>query len=331
MRKIPSGQCPNELTLAAIPEGELPMPVCPRCGALNDDPAKTCRVCSAGLAGPAAVAAVAAPSLAQAAPLIARPAADARSGRFWTCALLFTAGIVGGVVLATNTGMKYDASGPAALDDQYTVNTDNGTPSSYRVTYRFTANGRAFTGIDTIGTEPSAADATVYYMAANPANNSLHPTTTNTTRMVETGAAFLVALVAIILLPKSYLTPIGVPAAAPGVGDSQAEPRGMKRGKYSAWAHVYIAFILQLAAVGFLLALGVSVVVRSPVEGSVALGVGFAVAAVTTLWVFSDRYRCIETFASRSCSGLMNLSLLYVPFVALVYANIRGLRKFSGR
>lgn len=313
------------------------MPVCPRCGALNDDPAKTCRVCNASLSAPAtaaatAMAAAAAPTAAPRAEVsIARPAADARSSRFWTCALLFTAGIAAGVMLATNTGMKYDASGPGALDDQYTVITQNGTPSSYKVTYRFTANGHAFTGNDTIDTEPGAADATVYYMAANPANNSMHPTTTNSTRMVETGAAFLVALIAIIFLPKNYLMPIGIPAPGLGVGDSQAEPRGMKRGKYSAWAHVYIAFILQLAAVGFALAFAVSLIARSPVTGTVALGVGFAVAAVTTLWVFSDRYRCIEAFASRSCSGLMNLSLLYVPFVALVYANIRGVRKFAGR
>jgi hypothetical protein len=311
------------------------MPVCPRCGALNDGPAKNCRACSANLAAPAtavaAVAAVAAPSVSQAAPFKAGPAADARSGRFWTCSLLFTAGIVGGVMLASNTGMKYDASIPGQLDEQYTVITQNDTPSSYKVTYRFTANGRAFTGNDTIDTEPGGADATVYYMTANPAHNSLHPATTNSTRVVESGGAFLVALIAIILLPKNYLMPIGVPAPAPGVGDSQAEPRGMKRGKYSAWAHVFIAFTLQVAAVGFLLALAVSFVVRSPVTGSAALGVGFAVAAVTTLWVFSDRYRCIEAFASRSCSGLMNLSLLYVPFVALVYANMRGLRKFAGR
>ena len=41
--------------------------------------------------------------------------------------------------------------------------------------------------------------------------------------------------------------------------------------------------------------------------------------------------RCTEAYASQYCSGVANLSLLYVPLVALVYANVRGVRKLSGR
>jgi hypothetical protein len=46
---------------------------------------------------------------------------------------------------------------------------------------------------------------------------------------------------------------------------------------------------------------------------------------------FRDRWRVNEAFASRFCSGLANLSMLYVPIVAWVYANIRAIKKLRGR
>jgi hypothetical protein len=47
--------------------------------------------------------------------------------------------------------------------------------------------------------------------------------------------------------------------------------------------------------------------------------------------VFRNRWRCTEAFASRFCSGLANLSMMYVPMIALVYANARGLAKLRAR
>ncbi len=226
--------------------------------------------------------------------------------------------------------MKLDTSGPGTLDENYTVVTKNSI-TSYEVSYTFTAKGKQFTGKDTLSLEPSAADTTVYYMSANPADNSLHESTMNDTRMLATGGAFLIALIAFVLLPKNYLMKVFVSSSSPGVGDSQGEPSTMKHGKYTAWTYVYIAFLLQLAAVGFLFDLAVSLIAKSPMLSYIPLGIASAVAAFLALWVYSDRWRCIEATTSRSCSGSVNLSIFYVPFVALVYANIRGLRKFAGR
>jgi hypothetical protein len=60
-------------------------------------------------------------------------------------------------------------------------------------------------------------------------------------------------------------------------------------------------------------------------------GTGLCAGIALAYFVFRDRWKCIEAFSSRFCSGLMNLSLLYVPWVALVYANVRGIQKLSGK
>jgi len=60
-------------------------------------------------------------------------------------------------------------------------------------------------------------------------------------------------------------------------------------------------------------------------------GITGAIALLAAAWIFHDRWRCIEARASRTCSGLMNVSLLYVPLVAAGYALVRGARKLSGR
>jgi hypothetical protein len=246
------------------------------------------------------------------------------------CTILFVVAIAGGALLWRSSDMKFDTSGPGTLDENYTVVTKDSV-TSYDVSYTFTAKGKQFTGKDNISLEPTTADTTVYYMSADPADNSLRETTSNKTRMWATGGAFLAALIAFILLPKNYLMKVFVSSSAPGIGDAQGEPSTMKHGKYHAWTYVYIAFVLQIAVVGVLFDLAVSMIAKSPMLSYLPLGIASAVAAFIALWVYSDRYRCIEAFTSRSCSGVMNLSLLYVPFIALVYANVRGLRKFAGK
>jgi hypothetical protein len=64
---------------------------------------------------------------------------------------------------------------------------------------------------------------------------------------------------------------------------------------------------------------------------SVAAGILLAV------WVFNDRWRSIEAFSSRFCIGSGRVALLtthicmiWVPSIAFVYANYRGLRKLLG-
>ena len=108
----------------------------------------------------------------------------------------------------------------------------------------------------------------------------------------------------------------------PLIGDSAGEHLTMTHGRYSAWLHVAIAFFFEAALIGALPMAGLQKVL-----GDLGLGLGFVMGAVGAYFVFRDRWRCIEAFSSRFCSGLMNLSVLYVPVVAFVYANARGIAK----
>jgi hypothetical protein len=122
-------------------------------------------------------------------------------------------------------------------------------------------------------------------------------------------------------------------------GDAAGEHMNMKRGRYRATIYVVFAFLMQIAivtaifgAVGGLI--GAAGGLDDQVAGLITLalaGTGFCGGIALAYFVFRDRWKCIEAFSSRFCSGLMNLSLLYVPWVALVYANVRGIQKLSGK
>jgi hypothetical protein len=105
----------------------------------------------------------------------------------------------------------------------------------------------------------------------------------------------------------------------------------MRRGRYSAWSHVVFAYLLESALLGAALADGLRYVFHSTSGGHVPTAIGMLTGAMLVWLVFRDRWRCIEAHASRYCSGLANLSLLYVPLIALVYANARGLAKARAR
>jgi hypothetical protein len=80
---------------------------------------------------------------------------------------------------------------------------------------------------------------------------------------------------------------------------------------------------LDLLAMFVVLALLVVPVIR-------ALPLGPTTRTGILAWLlFRDRFRCNEAFSSRFCSGLMNLSMLYVPFISLAYGVSRGLAKLS--
>jgi hypothetical protein len=115
-------------------------------------------------------------------------------------------------------------------------------------------------------------------------------------------------------------------------GDREGEYMQMERGRFDAWIYVIIAFVMQIAAVGGLVG-GLSSLAFSDQETAttVLLVVGGLTGGAAAWFTFSDRWRCIEAFSSRFCSGVANFSLLYVPVVALVYANVRGIRKLGGR
>jgi hypothetical protein len=310
------------------------MPVCTRCGAWNQDAAKRCEKCEAALTPVTPVGVKVAPQPAMSTilePTAGKDPAEGRRRKFFQFAALLVISLVAAILLGRSSDGKYDSQGPGTLNTDYTVETStrNGSVESvkYAVTYKFTVKDKEYTGKDKVSTEPTTADTTVFYMAENPRENGLGPSRSITINVIAAVVAFVIAIVAYCLLPKNC--PLGVISA--GVGDSGSEPQRMKHGKYSAWYHVHAAFVLEVALIGILIALGLAAAAHTGWTDYVNLGVGAFVAAAATLWIWADRWSCVEAFSSRSCSGLANLSFFYVPVVAFVYANYRGVRKLQGR
>ena len=143
--------------------------------------------------------------------------------------------------------------------------------------------------------------------------------------------------------PNPYAPPMptgAANAAGPSLyGDRAGEHLRMTRGRYRATVYVVFAFLMQIGIVAGLFAVAAAVIsavanLDDDVTGLLTLGAattGAVGGGVLAYFVFRDRWKCIEAFSSRFCSGLMNLSLLYVPVVALVYANVRGIQKLSGK
>ncbi len=122
----------------------------------------------------------------------------------------------------------------------------------------------------------------------------------------------------------------------PRYGDAAGEYQEMDRGQYDAWAYVVFAFIAQMAGLGAIALIpALWAVTALGVDESTRFGIAACVAAVPAIALayltFRDRWKCIEMFSSRYCSGLANLSALYVPIIALVYANYRAVLKLRGR
>lgn len=136
----------------------------------------------------------------------------------------------------------------------------------------------------------------------------------------------------------AYAPPAALTATvAPSIyGDSAGEYLRMSRGRYNAWPHVVLAFLYQMVViggiVGGLLFAGLTLVAgESDVVAMIGLGAALVVGVAGAWLSFRDRWKCIEAFSSRFCIGLLNLSILYVPVVAFVYANVRAVQKLGGR
>src|SRR5262249_19204690 len=115
--------------------------------------------------------------------------------RFVLFAALFTSALVAAVLLVKRVPGKFDASGPCLLDSWYTEVTEAGGASrlfSSRVSYKFVAAGERYLGTDTISQRPTAREATVYYMAANPRDNGLRPPRFKHDVLIAAGVAFLI-------------------------------------------------------------------------------------------------------------------------------------------
>lgn len=147
---------------------------------------------------------------------------------------------------------------------------------------------------------------------------------------IAAGVSFVIALLAYWRFPKDYFSTVAA-TSGESVGDSGGEHLAIPRGKYDASAYVGIAFFGQVALVGTLVASMVSLVPRLEATSDGTLTVAVIAALSTTLWVYSDRWRCIEAYSSQFCSGIVNLSVLYVPTVAFIYANYRAMMRLKGR
>ena len=142
--------------------------------------------------------------------------------------------------------------------------------------------------------------------------------------------------------PQGYAAPAPAqvyataPAEASLYGDAANEHLTMKRGRYSAWLYVGFAFCFQIGLLGFIPGTVIGVVADAVglvggASATIGLVVGLLIGVGGAYLTFRDRWRVNEAFSSRFCAGLMNLSLMYVPIIALVYANVRGIQKLFGK
>jgi hypothetical protein len=254
------------------------------------------------------------------------------SPKFVLFAVVLTLSLVGAALSIKRARVEYDSSGKCLLNNEYTEITKtegSSTTHSYRVSYRFATGGQTYSGTDETVHQPTDAISTVYFTAARPQENGLYPTHWNNTALIVAGIALVMALIAYWQLPKDYVFP--APATwHEGIGDSGREHLSIERGKYDASAYVEFAFFGQVILVGILIARLLSLTGLEAANDVVIIIAGI-VAVSSTLWVYFDRWRCIEAHSSRFCSGIANFSMFYVPIVALIYANYRALARLQGR
>ena len=114
------------------------------------------------------------------------------------------------------------------------------------------------------------------------------------------------------------------PPPSEPIGDRAGEHLLIDRGKYDAWIYVVLAFAMQALLIA---ALPIIVFVQVLPLGDLGYAIAATIGLAGAWWCFHDRWRCIEAWSSKLCSGLANLTVLYLPFVAFVYANARVIGK----
>jgi hypothetical protein len=169
-------------------------------------------------------------------------------------------------------------------------------------------NGTKYRGTDTILRLPASRLTMVYYMAANPLDNSLSPTRFNHYTLLGAGIAFLIGLIAYAKLPKYRI-------------------RRVPRGKYDASSYVAFAFFVQAGVAGILLAWILSSVLNVPATSYGALFLASLSAVLLTLGIYGGQWDYIEARSSKFCSGIVNLSILFVPVVTFSYANYHAVKR----
>ena len=120
------------------------------------------------------------------------------------------------------------------------------------------------------------------------------------------------------------------------IGDAAGEYRRIPGGPHRAWAYVFVAFTFEICSLSEIVyeLLKRTRTAHNP-DATILLSV--AAGILLAVWVFNDRWRSIEAFSSRFCIGSGRVALLtthicmiWVPSIAFVYANYRGLRKLLG-
>jgi hypothetical protein len=118
-------------------------------------------------------------------------------------------------------------------------------------------------------------------------------------------------------------------------GDAAGEHRFLRRGPHRAWFHVDVAFVAEVALFGCVPGWFAGELLHLSTSGpSVLLGVlvfGLLGGLPPAWLVYRDRWLCIEAYASSFCVDLPLISALYVPLIAFVYANVRGVMKVFNR
>ncbi len=120
------------------------------------------------------------------------------------------------------------------------------------------------------------------------------------------------------------------------IGDAAGEYRFIRRSRHRAWVYVVVSFVFEICALsGEIYELLKHTKAAHNLDAAVLLSV--AAGILLSVWVYHDRWRCIEAFSSRFCFGAGRVSFLtahlcmvYVPVIAFFYANYRGLRKLLG-
>jgi hypothetical protein len=110
------------------------------------------------------------------------------------------------------------------------------------------------------------------------------------------------------------------------VGDKAGEHLEMEHGKYAAWIHVAIAFLSEVMLFAYLVREVLELVLHFP-AGDPVNAFALICGSICAIVVYSNRWLCIENYASQHCTGLLNVSILYVPVITFIYANYRGIRK----
>ena len=248
---------------------------------------------------------------------------------------VFILGWILAPVFFFNAGHEFGASAKGTLKEKYMEVTSKKkyySTKKYEVEYTFMANGKKFEDSDTLYEKPDKLECTVYYDPKNPERHSLTNSDVNLNFTVLGLSMYLFALIAYVTLPinpKSSGTngAIGIG----GIGDAEGEYLTGEGGKYAAVLYVGLAFWGQLVISTSIITIILAIASGGKISLSILSVLGGGLGAVITLLIYWDRWKCITVYASKYCTGCVNISLIIVPPIAFFYANWRGILKLMRR